>query len=343
MRFCELLAALVRLDAGAQQVLEDEQHDRGEADGADAEPPVAEGDAGGQQRRRELRRQRRSRRASGGSRGTGRREAALRDAATIAKLSGFVSMKTTSTTTAKPSGVAVPGVRSPSRASISSAADERERREDDDVVEPPCRQRRRETTASTSAGDAPIAAAGAGPSSAIASTIARNEPRDAEARATRRSARRCRPRGRTAASRTSSIGCQSGGSGRSDRDDRRATSRAICAARMSPLASCHDRSASVGISAPLGVNCGKRAALQDIHPASRGRTRVQRLRCRRVRGRRLNRWRCGRSAACWLRTRSTSSATAWASSRLPILVYDRTGDVAPHRGVLPRRRSSCPR
>ena len=47
----ELLAALVRLDAGAQEVLEDEQHDRGEADRADAEVAVGEGDAGGQQRR----------------------------------------------------------------------------------------------------------------------------------------------------------------------------------------------------------------------------------------------------------------------------------------------------
>ena len=47
----ELLAAVVGLDAGLEQVLEDEQHDGGETDGADAEALVAEGDAGGQQGR----------------------------------------------------------------------------------------------------------------------------------------------------------------------------------------------------------------------------------------------------------------------------------------------------
>ena len=40
VRCCELLAAVVGLDAGLEQVLEDEQHDGGEADGADAEALV---------------------------------------------------------------------------------------------------------------------------------------------------------------------------------------------------------------------------------------------------------------------------------------------------------------
>ena len=43
----ELLASLVRLDAGLEQVLEDEQHHGGEPDGSDAEALVAERDTGG--------------------------------------------------------------------------------------------------------------------------------------------------------------------------------------------------------------------------------------------------------------------------------------------------------
>ena len=72
----------------------------------------------------------------------------------------------------------------------------------DDVVDalPP---RRRESTASINAETAPIATAGAGPSSAIARTIARNAPRRG-CRGSRRSAGRCRRRARRAARRARS-------------------------------------------------------------------------------------------------------------------------------------------
>ena len=50
----ELLAAVIRLHASLEQVLEDEEDDSGEADGADAESLVAERDATGEQTRREL-------------------------------------------------------------------------------------------------------------------------------------------------------------------------------------------------------------------------------------------------------------------------------------------------
>ena len=75
-------------DARAQDVvLEDEQHDGGEADRADAECAVGERDAGGQQRGRELRRQRRDE-ASAASRGTGTsREQKQRCPPTSTKLS----------------------------------------------------------------------------------------------------------------------------------------------------------------------------------------------------------------------------------------------------------------
>ena len=47
----EFLAALERLDAGAQEVLEDEQHDGEQADRADADLAVAERHAGREQAR----------------------------------------------------------------------------------------------------------------------------------------------------------------------------------------------------------------------------------------------------------------------------------------------------
>jgi hypothetical protein len=53
----ELDPALVGLHARADQVLEDEQHDREQPDGADADAAVAERDGGGEQRGRELERQ----------------------------------------------------------------------------------------------------------------------------------------------------------------------------------------------------------------------------------------------------------------------------------------------
>ena len=53
----ELLATLEGLDAGAEQVLEHEQHDGEQPDRADADLAVAERDAGGEQAGRELRRE----------------------------------------------------------------------------------------------------------------------------------------------------------------------------------------------------------------------------------------------------------------------------------------------
>ncbi len=50
----QLLPALVRGQARAHQVLEDEEHDGEQADGADADPAVTERDAGGEQPCREL-------------------------------------------------------------------------------------------------------------------------------------------------------------------------------------------------------------------------------------------------------------------------------------------------
>ena len=58
MRLRELLATLVGLSRRRlQEILEDEQDDGGEPDGADADLLVAEGDARGEQARGELRRQ----------------------------------------------------------------------------------------------------------------------------------------------------------------------------------------------------------------------------------------------------------------------------------------------
>ena len=173
----ELLAALEGLDAGAEQVLEDEEHDGEEPDGADPDAAVAVRDAGGEQAGGELRRQHRDvdRRA----RCPRTRLASidrLVDGDQSAKFRKFVIMKTSSTTAAKPSPSASPGMIVRRGVRMSRPADDRERGVDDDVAASAFATARREMKASTSDEPAPIAAAGAGPRSAMARTSARNEP-----------------------------------------------------------------------------------------------------------------------------------------------------------------------
>ena len=174
----ELLAALLGLDARAQDVEEDEQHTAARPTDADAEMAVRERHAGRQQRRRELGRQRGDERAAAST--------AHRDAVAVpacgrrpsAKLSAFVSHEDAEDDGGEPQRVAVPRRRSRRRAMhrepADAAANDGERRRSSistrSIDGRDIDARRRSVQAIARA------TAGAGPSSAIASTIARNEP-----------------------------------------------------------------------------------------------------------------------------------------------------------------------
>ena len=105
-----------------EQVLEDEEHDSGEADGADAEALVTERDAGGQQGGGELRGEHGDEdRRQAASRSEMPSPAALSEPATRTKLRKFVTMKIANTSPANASAFSVPGVGSDTNRSTQGA------------------------------------------------------------------------------------------------------------------------------------------------------------------------------------------------------------------------------
>ena len=133
----ELLAALVGLDAGLEQVLEDEEHDGRETDGADAEALVAERDAGREQAGRELRRQHGE--VDGLEALAERHLARTRAAspATITKLRKFVTMNTTQDEAGEDQRVLRRPERPPRPSLDDQRADQRERGPDREVHQVP--------------------------------------------------------------------------------------------------------------------------------------------------------------------------------------------------------------
>ena len=248
-------------------------------------------------------------------------------------------MKTTSTTSRRTrSAFSVPGVGSPCSSSISrpptsgnvaQTARFVERRVPGAARARPRRRASRRRRSPT---------AGAGPSSAIASTSARNEP---EMRSPRISIVSDVAADREDEQQQDELDrlpvARLGGRRRPRRRDAE-RARRLRSPEMSRSTSCHDFRCHRSALRPLFRRNARLRALQasNIRPVG-ARQAALGLQMRARDGARSHHWQCGPSAGCSRRTRSTSSATASASSR-----WRSSSTTGPARWR-PRRRSSSPR